>query len=58
MSYPTPEQLTCEHVDIAWAPDELDGMCRACDLYLMKPNCIAETAKWWEKHIGPWGDWE
>ncbi len=42
----TPEQQVCEH-DIAWCPgDELDGMCRKCQLYVMKPNCIAETRRW------------
>jgi hypothetical protein len=41
----TNEQSDCEH-DIAWAADDLDGMCCKCRLYVMRPNCVAETAQW------------
>jgi hypothetical protein len=42
----TPEQQACEH-DIAWSTvDGLDGMCKKCGLYVMKPNCVADTARW------------
>jgi hypothetical protein len=40
----------CEH-DFAWAPDGLDAMCRKCELYVMKPECVSETNRWLEEHF-------
>jgi hypothetical protein len=45
----SPETYLCQH-EFDWAPDGLDGMCKHCNLYVMKPNCVSETAKWFREN--------
>jgi hypothetical protein len=47
----TDEQRACQH-EFNWAPDGLDGMCKHCSLYVMKPSCVAETNKWFCETFG------
>lgn len=48
----------CEHRELNWAPDGLDGMRKHCGLYLMKPECVSETYKWFKANGLPWGEEE
>jgi hypothetical protein len=47
-------QFACDHVFTWDQSDGLDGMCEKCDLYVMKPECVSETYRWFVDRGIPW----